>query len=58
MNLQNTNLKEYLLAFLKNLPFPAVALMAASPRDLHVNIDDGRQQLLEAQVLLPSCLIL
>ncbi|XP_016138743.1 myoferlin-like [Sinocyclocheilus grahami] len=26
-----------------------VALMAASPRDLHVNIDDGRQHLLEAQ---------
>uniref|UniRef100_A0A672LJP8 Myoferlin-like n=1 Tax=Sinocyclocheilus grahami TaxID=75366 RepID=A0A672LJP8_SINGR len=31
----------------KILPFPAVALMAASPRDLHVNIDDGRQHLLE-----------
>uniref|UniRef100_A0A672PY17 Myoferlin-like n=1 Tax=Sinocyclocheilus grahami TaxID=75366 RepID=A0A672PY17_SINGR len=27
-----------------------VALMAASPRDLHVNIDDGRQHLLEAQL--------
>ncbi|ROL41004.1 Myoferlin [Anabarilius grahami] len=26
-----------------------VSLMAAGPRDLHVNIDDGRQQLLEAQ---------
>ncbi|KTF85077.1 hypothetical protein cypCar_00021707 [Cyprinus carpio] len=34
-----------------------VALMAASPRDLHVNIDDGRQHLLEAQVLVPSHLI-
>uniref|UniRef100_A0A672Q048 Myoferlin-like n=1 Tax=Sinocyclocheilus grahami TaxID=75366 RepID=A0A672Q048_SINGR len=32
------------------LPLPAVALMAASPRDLHVNIDDGRQHLLEAQL--------
>ncbi|XP_077062219.1 myoferlin isoform X7 [Siphateles boraxobius] len=28
-----------------------MSLMAAGPRDLHVNIDDGRQHLLEAQVL-------
>jgi len=53
------NLKEYLSAFCFLSPFlffsfPAVSLMAAGPRDLHVNIDDDRQHLLEAQVLVPS----